>query len=70
MVIVNTEPIVIRTTLSKDQLEAAYVMWSLGARADDIAVGLDISPAMLAWLCLTRGAGKLDDYIVHYGVTN
>lgn len=60
------DPILV--SITRDELEAAYVMCKAGAQFSDLAEGFGISVAELSWLIIMYD--RLGEYTVHYKDSN
>lgn len=60
------EPLEIAMT--REELDAAYVMWKAGATNEELATGFGVSKAELSWLLFMYD--KLGEYTVHYKDSN
>lgn len=58
----------IKAPITREDLDAAYVMWKAGAQFHDLAKGFGISIAELSWLLIMYD--KLGEYTVHYKDSN
>jgi hypothetical protein len=53
--------------LTKEEFEAAYVMWKCGVSPPEIAVALGYPERhTVDWCFIMRSAGTLEKYTVHY----
>lgn len=57
---------IVELAMTKDEFEAAYVMWKCGASHYDLAEAYPESALALGWCFAMRAAGKLEDYTVHF----
>lgn len=56
----------INLPMTKEEFEAAYVMWCCGGAYRDIALAYHADIYTLAWCLIMRKANKLDGFNVHY----
>lgn len=60
--------------LTKEEFEAAYVMWKCGGSAGrihhDLAAVYNVGASTLAWCFIMRSDGTLNKYTVHYKDSN
>ena len=61
---------VIRLKMTRDELEAAYVMWKLGASASEVAKAFEVNDSNLRFCLVVRDTGHLEKYTVHYKDSN
>ena len=52
--------------ITREELEALYVMWRCGASYRDLAREHGVHADTLAWCFIHRGANELDRFLVHY----
>lgn len=52
--------------MTKEEFEAAYVMWKCGAAPHELAAAHAVGAATLAWMFVMRSADRLNKYTVHY----
>ena len=67
---------VVHIPLTKEQFEAAYVLWMSGAQLGDMADGLGLNDCSanglytVDWAMVMRAAGALGKYTVNYKDSN
>ena len=62
---------IVEMPLTKEEFEAAYVMWKCGVSPPEIAVALGYSEwCAVDWCLVMRSAGTLAKYTVHYKDSN
>jgi len=54
--------------MTREELDAAYVMWKAGAKVPDLAEGFGVSGTELYWYLVLYA--RLGKYTVHYKDSN